>query len=272
MGMPITLSKTDIVPLVIRAWALSFGRIQPNKIAIARRGWGPLNRALLTNKEILKTKISAINVDEDQPSFQLPSTSENLLVLDMGSLVSSDLTGTTASAEKLANTLNLSIGISGSIVTDALQYAMKECSVHSNMDRRYTDGKTLQKQMEGSHKRMTAGKIFRSGKTGLDKEVLVLQEEKEEALIRNRNSAIDKATAEFAKRMAAATAVIVLNKPVKTLKILELKAVVHFKKRKGDKAIPSTKPELLIRYKYMIHHSNQTIADYLVDSGHSVSI
>ena len=53
------IQPTDFIPLINRAWSLSFG----NKSAglnglnvLSTRGWNPMNRALLTNKEILKTR------------------------------------------------------------------------------------------------------------------------------------------------------------------------------------------------------------------------
>ena len=57
MGMSITITKTDIVPITYRAWDKSFARAACGKTAIARRGWGPLNRALLSVTKILNTNI-----------------------------------------------------------------------------------------------------------------------------------------------------------------------------------------------------------------------
>ena len=64
MGLPLTTTKIDIVPLYNRAFANYFAEVPSNRHAISDRGWNPLNRALLFNTEVLKTNIVDI-VDDD---------------------------------------------------------------------------------------------------------------------------------------------------------------------------------------------------------------
>ena len=47
----------------------------------------------------------------------------------------------------------------------------------------------------------------------------------------------------------------------------ELKAVVKWKKRKGDDAIPSTKALLMQRCSETIEHMDPTLAQYLKENG-----
>jgi hypothetical protein len=54
-NIPIALLGSDIIPCVNKAWSNSFANIRTNKKAIAERGWGPLNRNLLTHPEIIAT-------------------------------------------------------------------------------------------------------------------------------------------------------------------------------------------------------------------------
>ena len=49
------LSATDIIPMVNYAWDQSFVRADKNLKAIQDCGWGPLNYALLTGKQIQAT-------------------------------------------------------------------------------------------------------------------------------------------------------------------------------------------------------------------------
>jgi hypothetical protein len=49
--------------------------------------------------------------------------------------------------------------------------------------------------------------------------------------------------------------------------IAELKAVVKWKKRKGDAAIPSTKTVLLERYLETINRPDLTLAQFLEGNG-----
>ena len=69
------------------------------------------------------------------------------------------------------DSLNLASGLSGSIIMDLLQNALK--------DEKVTDiGNSLRYQVEESKKRMTAGIIFKCGQVVLDEKVLELVEEK----------------------------------------------------------------------------------------------
>ena len=54
--MPLTITKTDVIPLANKAWNKSFAREEENRNALADRGWFPMNYCLLTNQEILLTK------------------------------------------------------------------------------------------------------------------------------------------------------------------------------------------------------------------------
>jgi hypothetical protein len=47
-------TATEVIPLVNKAWAYSFGDETKGRKALADRGWNPLNRALLTCDNILK--------------------------------------------------------------------------------------------------------------------------------------------------------------------------------------------------------------------------
>jgi predicted nucleic acid-binding Zn-ribbon protein len=59
-----TWYKTDIIPIVRYAWDCSFGRVKSNKKAICKRGWNPLNKALLLHPLVVKTKMKPISVDD----------------------------------------------------------------------------------------------------------------------------------------------------------------------------------------------------------------
>ena len=48
---------TDIIPIINKAWARSFANVAYGKKALAERGWNPLNIALLTNKDVLDTRL-----------------------------------------------------------------------------------------------------------------------------------------------------------------------------------------------------------------------
>ena len=87
---PIKFAQTDIVPLVNKAWTNSFGSVEKSKRALADRGWNPLNRALLTDAEVLKTKGTAnVAVGGDTDDAESVDVSNVQLNLDNG--VAADL-------------------------------------------------------------------------------------------------------------------------------------------------------------------------------------
>ena len=56
IGAPLGFKRTDITPLCNKAWNRSFADVVRAKKALCDRGWAPLNRALLLNEEVLKTR------------------------------------------------------------------------------------------------------------------------------------------------------------------------------------------------------------------------
>ena len=66
MGLfKMNLVRTDIIPIVNYAWQKSFANVANNLKAIADRGWGPLNRILLSHPEIISSKIDSFDSQKD---------------------------------------------------------------------------------------------------------------------------------------------------------------------------------------------------------------
>ena len=109
-----------------------FAKIDTNKKAIAEQGWGPLNRALLMDKYTLKTRVELEKTEVATATIKqilTPSPSgppTTIEVVIYGSTVVSDLTAATPLPNTInPDTLNLSYGFSSNILTDVMQYAMK---------------------------------------------------------------------------------------------------------------------------------------------------
>ena len=69
-------------------------------------------------------------------------------------------------------------------------------------------------------------------------------------------------------RKAAALKIIALKKPISALGVKELKALVHYKKRKCDGAVPTSKKDLVGRYEDICYRADQTLETYLSSIGH----
>ena len=67
----------------------------------------------------------------------------------------------------------------GTIITDLLQYSMKEGGVKNNLKKRYAEGKMLRGEIFEGKERVTSGILFKASRLGLDSNVINLQERKE---------------------------------------------------------------------------------------------
>ena len=63
--------RTDIVPLVRKCWESSFGDVSANRRAIAERGWGPYNRALLLHP-VIRASMTTSMIEEEKNSPIFP--------------------------------------------------------------------------------------------------------------------------------------------------------------------------------------------------------
>jgi hypothetical protein len=286
MGMPLSIKPSDIVPVVNTAWKQSFARVPSNKRAISRRGWQPLNRGLLKHPEVLKTKVSqtrtttpssqeivptaaAIVVHADSPTVLSDIT--NTITSDMTNTITSDMTNTTvasSSDKSLPKALNLTSGYAGDFVTGMLQYAIKNEKNTENLTNRYKDGRTLKESLsKQENKRFTAGSLFKANRVAIDSELLEYMEEKEEEAVRVKHATIIKHTNDYLTNKKRGEEVLASNKKPEAMINSELKAVVKWKKRKGDDAIPSTKPLLIQRCTDTMERIDQTLTQFLEENG-----
>ncbi len=172
MGMPVNIKPSDIVPIVNNAWKHLFARVGPNKRAIARRGWTPLNCGLLKCPEVLKTRVRE-TTPARTPTQEIPTEAINM---SDATSVFSDLTNTTSSSlssSSLPKALNLTSGYAGDFVTGMLQFAIKNEKNAENLEKRYKDGRTLKESLsQQENKRFTAGSLFKANRVAIDSEVL----------------------------------------------------------------------------------------------------
>jgi len=120
---------------------------------------------------------------------------------------------------------------------------------------------------EQDNKRFSAGSLFKANRVAIDSEVLSYMEDKEKEAVRIRNVAMEKHTAEFHASEKRAAEILALGKPPEAMLSTELKAIVKWKKRKGDGAIPSSKALLLKRYLETMSRSDLTLAQFLEENG-----
>ena len=169
MGMTISITRTDVIPLTNKAFKDSVARTDCNTRAIGRRGWNPLNRALLCHPEVLKTKLDAIDVDDTHSTSALT--------------IESDISDLTSSTIASVDSLNLTTGIAGDLLTDILQDTNKKEHIQKNLDHSYVVGKALRTQDDECKQRMKAGFLLKNGHIVLDNKFLEIVAAKEKTTV-----------------------------------------------------------------------------------------
>ena len=143
-SLPLTTTETEIFPLCKRAFAKSFVEVPPKRHDIADRGWNPLKRALFFNTEVIKTNIvDMVENDTVTASPRNIFTGDQSVISSMTS-TSSVASTSSATHRRVAQTLKLKYGSAGKIITDLIQYAMKEEGVIKNLKKRFAECKMLQ--------------------------------------------------------------------------------------------------------------------------------
>ena len=240
------LLRTDIVPIVNYAWEKSFAVVQNNCNAISERGWNPLNRNLLTHPEVISYRLSTEHYLQSPThssiiSITMSTSNRSMESSQQQSQVSSNEISTNSQVD--IQDLNLERGYAGTVITDILQDALKSQQCLANLEQRKVTGKTLY-DAHDEGKRLTAGLMFDHDKVMLDLDVLGLVKEKND---RKYELAVVKAVKvliDFRKRQHKINNMIdegLLTLPTSQLKSDDLKILLQWKKRKGDKALSSIK-------------------------------
>ena len=127
---------------------------------------------MLFNTGVIKTKIFEIVDNDTVPAAPRNIFTGDQLVISSISSTSSVASTSTATCRRVTQTLNLTSGSVGTIITDMLHYALKEEGVKDNLKNRYAEGKILQGEIFEGKKRVTAGLLFKASQIGLDSNVL----------------------------------------------------------------------------------------------------
>ena len=101
-----------------------------------------------------------------------------------------------------------------------------------------------------------------------DEEVLNIREGKEKEKSDQKKSMIRKAIVKYNKRKLEYQRVIDSKKEAINYGIVDYKSIIHFKKIKSDKAVPSSAIDLKRRYEDITDRKNPSLLAYLTDRGY----
>jgi hypothetical protein len=230
------INKEDVVYLVAQAWADSFARVRSNLKAIAERGWGPLHYNCLLHPEIAVTQL------------QLQKEHEHSSNGDNDNTISSSETAVSASQSALvAEQLNLSQGLAGTLMTLLLEYKVRNdarngINFEENMQKRV---RTARETIKARTKRYSAGQHVAAKRYMLGPEVLDDMEEGEELKQSKLLTQFENRLQVFRFNHIKVSEIRALQLPSEKLTVLHLKVLVNWFKRPGDLPVPSTRHLLI---------------------------
>ena len=127
---------TNVMHLVNEAWENSFAQVESNWAAIAARRWGPLNRNILTNKDILKTKPRVVIENDTAIESATSGDSNNATTNSLSDI-----------QKEIINSINTTTGFMGTVMIDLLQEELKTEAMHKTLHQHQQIGKMLNKSL-----------------------------------------------------------------------------------------------------------------------------
>ena len=256
----LNLVRTDIVPIVNYAWQRSFSNVENNLKAIADRGWGPLNRILLSHHEIISSKITPTEVEENA------ITSASISDISFPNANKND------DKKVLIEDLNFNSGFAGKVIQTILQKAQRDQQILKNISLSNEKGCSFLSSME-SAKKFTAGVIFKHGKCYLDQDVLAMAENAKQKKENQYKQKVSKHFIGHHEKMKQFDIAIKVfeqwesknktNVVKEKLPLKVIKPLVAWKKQKTDAAMPSKLEPLLKRWEETKHRPDLTFEQSL---------
>ena len=177
--LPGSLSHTDLMPIINKAWDKSFARIRHNKNAIADRGWNPLNYNLLLNPEIRATMTKQDQKHESSSDdIILPSvfTPDNTSIRETNS-ESNRTRNNDIDESSIQSSLKISYGTSSFCLKAILKQEQLQ-EARERIKEEKDEGESVLKRLQQA-KRITAGICYKIGTSRLGKNVFNVCKERE---------------------------------------------------------------------------------------------
>jgi hypothetical protein len=228
---------SDIIPLVRRVWARTFGRSEYCKRAISQRGFNPLNYILLDDPR-LQHEVSSPELEPIQlyPTIEIESSDDEEIL--------------TFSFKKKSKDRFVEI-----VKYEAKQ--VKKYEKYWEEDKKKRDGKLLAKRLAdctafctaelvNNNEGIGSGKLTAAGIFHLDEDYhhILRERHHRKQMAQNEVSERKKKAAE-AKQTAYKEAAAVYMKEPQNMKVKHVKALVSYYQQDGDSPIKSKKDPLL---------------------------
>ena len=143
---------------------------------------------------------------------------------------------------------------------------VRKDKVRKNLSQRYDEGRLARRTIDTT-KRLTGGVMFKCNHIVLDEDILKYRESKEKEKVDQKEGIIVKAIEEYKSRKLAYDNVMNGNVTKQRYKAEHYKAIIHFKKKKADKAVPQLISQLKQRYRDIKDRTIFTLQEFLTDRG-----
>lgn len=256
-----TFLPTDIIPIVNKAWSVSFGNKSNGSKALAERGWNPCNRALLKHKDVLDTKI---RLDESAENVAPQDGNESTVAATRHSGNSDDPLTELSIASAAAASQN-SLNLNNGKIADVLDILASE---RNNVEarRRALDRRLKSKASIASFdktKKLTAGKLVAIGRHRLNGDVTRHQVEYVRIKVELEKQRVDrkrKAEQDILTKVAEARSI-----PESEWKAKHFKTMCAYKKTKTDPALAKKIDGLKIQWEERRHRLSPTYEQLILE-------
>ena len=247
-----TIEPWEIVNIVNVAFAQSFAKVHTNKNAISERGWAPFNRNLMTYPCLRAT------MTKEEKDSELLDNSRVVLpyhklhdVTDIVTIPTFDPKYAIHPVDEERRIVNFSHGIGASTLDKIVRHDDMQAARERIREGR-DEGLSLKERLS-KMKQITAGQLFKAKGCRIGKDIFAIRTENAEANKKERDNIMRKEKENYLKWQQEASDVLASGVTLDKMTNKQLLALLRPLKRKGDKAMPTTKRDRIARYNETKH-------------------
>jgi hypothetical protein len=237
-AMPISISYEDVIPLINKAWPVSFGQVTTNRKAIADCGWYPPNRNLLLHKEITDVGGEPISILNEE----WINNGDNTIPMSF----------------------NFTDGPAGTCFEKVLQYRDGNGGIARNQQA-MQDGQSILHDLENG-RRLTSGFMVARGEHSLNNPIFLqscTEKRKNEEIAEHKKK--KKQRRDLQRRISAVETLRFTKPCISEWNSKDCAIYMRYKKRKGDLAMPKSIHELRHRCSEISGRESPDISLHLSD-------
>ena len=247
------LKPTDLMPLINKAWNVSFARRNKNLQAIVDRGWNPLNYNILTMLKIRATMTNdekKLELDYTDgiylPKSFLKPNQQSTDSIESNTNHENETTATDETSDSEQLTLNFSTGVSALCLNDIVRHTQLQ-EARERIQKEKKNGEDVTSKLRAA-KNLTAGICWKNDTNRIGQSVFDIAKEKQLQKQVEAATKIQMDERAYLQLKKQADELLSSGKELKKMSIKDLRTILRSLKQKGDKALPTKKSDMLILY------------------------